>query len=224
MRAPPSPDCRSTPARAQSCAPCSRPSLSGSPRSMTDCGNWPRPVTSWWARAARWDTPPPGPRSSPTPWESRSRWATTRRPRRVGPPCSPWRPWAPLPRPPNPRYRSCGRIRSATPATGVPASGSDVCTTTLSALATPERIDVAATMRIAIGCDDTGFPLKEPLVSALEVEGHDVLDLGTFSAEPVDYPDYARAVGQAVLRGFVDASILLCVSGAGGAMAANKMR
>jgi RpiB/LacA/LacB family sugar-phosphate isomerase len=79
-------------------------------------------------------------------------------------------------------------------------------------------------MRIAIGCDDTGFPLKEPLVSALEGEGHDVLDLGTFSAEPVDYPDYARAVGQAVLRGFVDASILLCVSGAGGAMAANKMR
>jgi len=79
-------------------------------------------------------------------------------------------------------------------------------------------------MRIAIGCDDTGFPLKEPLVSALEAEGHDVLDLGTFSAEPVDYPDYARAVGQAVLRGFVDASILLCASGAGGAMAANKMR
>jgi RpiB/LacA/LacB family sugar-phosphate isomerase len=79
-------------------------------------------------------------------------------------------------------------------------------------------------MRIAIGCDDTGFPLKEPLVAALEAEGHDVLDLGTFSADPVDYPDYARAVGQAVLRGFVDASLLLCVSGAGGAIAANKMR
>ncbi|HEY7041856.1 MAG TPA: RpiB/LacA/LacB family sugar-phosphate isomerase [Methylomirabilota bacterium] len=79
-------------------------------------------------------------------------------------------------------------------------------------------------MRIAIGCDDTGFPLKEPLVSALEAEGHDVLDLGTFSSEPVDYPDYARAVGQAVLRGFVDASVLLCGSGAGGVIAANKMR
>ncbi len=79
-------------------------------------------------------------------------------------------------------------------------------------------------MRIAIGCDDSGFPLKEPLVAALEAEGHDVLDLGTFSTEPVDYPDYARAVGQAVLRGFVDSSVLLCSSGAGGVIAANKMR
>src|SRR6185295_12400822 len=79
-------------------------------------------------------------------------------------------------------------------------------------------------MRIAIGCDDTGFPLKEPLVAALEADGHDVLDLGTFSTDPVDYPDYARAVGQAVLRGFVDASLLLCASGTGGVIAANKMR
>ncbi len=79
-------------------------------------------------------------------------------------------------------------------------------------------------MRIAIGCDDTGFPLKEPLVAALEAEGHDVLDLGTFSTDPVDYPDYARAVGQAVLRGFVDASLLLCGSGTGGVIAANKLR
>ena len=73
-------------------------------------------------------------------------------------------------------------------------------------------------MRIAIGCDDSGFPLKESLVAALEAEGHDVLDLGTFSPDPVDYPDYARAVGQAVLRGFVDASLLLCSSGSGGAL------
>ncbi len=79
-------------------------------------------------------------------------------------------------------------------------------------------------MRIAIGCDDSGFPLKESLVAALEADGHDVLDLGTFSPDPVDYPDYARAVGQAVLRGFVDASLLLCRSGAGGVIAANKMR
>ncbi|HEX9747728.1 MAG TPA: RpiB/LacA/LacB family sugar-phosphate isomerase [Methylomirabilota bacterium] len=79
-------------------------------------------------------------------------------------------------------------------------------------------------MRIAIGCDDTGLALKEPLVAALEADGHDVLDLGTFSTDPVDYPDYARAVGQAVLRGFVDASLLLCASAAGGVIAANKMR
>src|SRR5258705_9794760 len=79
-------------------------------------------------------------------------------------------------------------------------------------------------MRIAIGCDDTGLALKEALVAALEADGHDVLDLGTFSTDPVDYPDYARAVGQAVLRGFVDASLLLCASGTGGGVAANKMR
>jgi ribose 5-phosphate isomerase B len=79
-------------------------------------------------------------------------------------------------------------------------------------------------MRIAIGCDDTGLALKEPLVAALEADGHDVLDLGTFSTDPVDYPDYARAVGQAVLRGFVDASLLLCASGIGGVIAANKLR
>lgn len=79
-------------------------------------------------------------------------------------------------------------------------------------------------MRIAIGCDNTGLALKELLVAALEADGHDVLDLGTFSTDPVDYPDYARAVGQALLRGFVDASLLLCASGTGGVIAANKMR
>jgi len=79
-------------------------------------------------------------------------------------------------------------------------------------------------MRIAIGCDDAGFPLKEPITAALESEGHDVLDLGTFSTEPVDYPDYARAVGQAVLRGFVDVSVLISGSGIGAAIAGNKMK
>ncbi len=79
-------------------------------------------------------------------------------------------------------------------------------------------------MRLAIGCDDVGFPLKAPMVAALEAEGHDILDLGTFSTEPVDYPDYARAVGQAVLRGFVEGGILVCGSSVAGAIAANKMR
>jgi RpiB/LacA/LacB family sugar-phosphate isomerase len=79
-------------------------------------------------------------------------------------------------------------------------------------------------MRIAIGCDDTGFPLKEHVTSALEAGGHDLLDLGTFSKDPVDYPDYARAVGQAVLRGFVDAGILMCGSGTSASIAANKLR
>src|SRR6266511_1343060 len=79
-------------------------------------------------------------------------------------------------------------------------------------------------MRIAIGCDDTGFPLKEHVTAALEAAGHDLLDLGTVSTEPVDYPDYARAVGQAVLRGFVDVSVLISGSGIGAAIAGNKMK
>src|SRR6266498_5028132 len=79
-------------------------------------------------------------------------------------------------------------------------------------------------MRIAIGCDDIGFPLKGPLISALESEGHVVLDLGSFSTEPVDYPDYARVVGQAVLRGFAEAGVLICGSGVGASIAANKLR
>src|ERR1700756_5599993 len=79
-------------------------------------------------------------------------------------------------------------------------------------------------MRIAIGCDDTGFPMKSSVISALESEGHVVLDLGSFSTDPVDYPDYARVVGQAVLRGFADAGVLLSSSGVGAAIAANKVR
>jgi RpiB/LacA/LacB family sugar-phosphate isomerase len=79
-------------------------------------------------------------------------------------------------------------------------------------------------MRIALGCDHAGFALKGPLTAALEAAGHDILDLGTFSAEPVDYPDFARAVGQAVLRGFVDSGVLVCGSGVGASIAANKIR
>src|SRR3984893_7419690 len=94
--------------------------------------------------------------------------------------------------------------------------------TTLWGHASPERI--GSPMRIAIGCDDTGFPLKEYVTAALETAGHDLLDLGTFSTDPVDYPDFARAVGQAVLRGFVDAGILMCGSGTSASIAANKLR
>ena len=79
-------------------------------------------------------------------------------------------------------------------------------------------------MRIAIGCDHAGFALKGPIMAALESDGHDMLDLGTFSTDPVDYPDFARSVGQAVLRGFVEAGVLVCGSGVGAAIAANKLR
>ncbi len=79
-------------------------------------------------------------------------------------------------------------------------------------------------MRIAIGSDHVGLTRKGALISALEDGGHVVLDLGAFSQEPVDYPDYARVVGQAVLRGFVEAGLLVCGSETGAAMAANKVR
>ncbi|MBI3031124.1 MAG: ribose 5-phosphate isomerase B [Candidatus Rokubacteria bacterium] len=79
-------------------------------------------------------------------------------------------------------------------------------------------------MRLAFGCDHAGHPLKEPMISVLEQDGHHVLDLGTFSSDPVDYPDFARAVGNAVRNGFVDLGILVCGSGVGGAIAANKVR
>src|SRR5512134_1505837 len=78
-------------------------------------------------------------------------------------------------------------------------------------------------MRIAIGSDHLGFALKGVLITALEGDGHVMLDLGAFSPEPVDYPDYARVVGQAVLRGFVDTGVLVCGSGVGAAIAANKI-
>ena len=78
-------------------------------------------------------------------------------------------------------------------------------------------------MRVAVGADHGGFALKGRLTDALREAGHEVVDLGTHSAEPVDYPDYARAVGRAVLDGRAQRGVLICGSGAGAAIAANKM-
>ncbi len=79
-------------------------------------------------------------------------------------------------------------------------------------------------MRIAVGADHRGFACKAPVIRALEQDGHQVLDLGTSSTEPVDYPDYARAVGTAIRDGRADVGVLICGSGAGVAIAANKLR
>ena len=78
-------------------------------------------------------------------------------------------------------------------------------------------------MRIAIGCDHAGFPLKAPAIEELRRLGHDVLDLGTNSADAVDYPDVAQQVGEAVARGEADRGLLLCGSGVGASVAANKV-
>ena len=79
-------------------------------------------------------------------------------------------------------------------------------------------------MRIALGCDHRGYPYQAELIRALSEDGHEVLDLGTHSTDPVDYPDYARLVGVAVRDGRVEAGILICGSGAGVSIAANKIR
>jgi RpiB/LacA/LacB family sugar-phosphate isomerase len=78
-------------------------------------------------------------------------------------------------------------------------------------------------MRVALGSDHAGYPLKEHLASWLAESGQAVYDLGAHSADPVDYPDYAAAVSQAVLDGRADRGIIVCGSGAGAAIAANKL-
>jgi ribose 5-phosphate isomerase B len=78
------------------------------------------------------------------------------------------------------------------------------------------------TNKIAIGSDHAGFSRKEELISYLESKGVNVLNKGCFSEERADYPDYAHAVAKAVLSKQADSGILLCGSGNGIAMSANK--
>jgi RpiB/LacA/LacB family sugar-phosphate isomerase len=79
-------------------------------------------------------------------------------------------------------------------------------------------------MRVGIACDHAGFPHKAPIAAALRADGHAVTDFGTDSTDAVDYPDYARVLGDAVRGGSVEAGVLICGSGAGAAIAANKLR
>jgi ribose 5-phosphate isomerase B len=77
-------------------------------------------------------------------------------------------------------------------------------------------------MRIAIGADHAGFEMKRDLAAFLVRGGHEVIDMGTHSTAPVDYPDIAEAVSQAVRNGQADRGVLVCGSGAGAAIAACK--
>ena len=79
-------------------------------------------------------------------------------------------------------------------------------------------------MRIVIGGDHHGVAYKAEVVKALTKDGHKVEDVGTSTTDPVDYPDYARIVGVTVRDGAADAGILICGSGAGVSIAANKIR
>ena len=78
-------------------------------------------------------------------------------------------------------------------------------------------------MRIAVGSDHAGFELKEKIKKFLEGWRHQVIDVGTHSLDPVDYPDYAEAVSMAVLDGKAERGILICGSGVGASVAANKI-
>ena len=79
-------------------------------------------------------------------------------------------------------------------------------------------------MKVAVGFDHAGFPLKKTVLEAIRDAGHEPMDLGTDSAEPVDFPDYSVKVGQAVQRGEAERGILVCGSGVGACIAANKLK
>ena len=79
-------------------------------------------------------------------------------------------------------------------------------------------------MKIAVGFDHAGFPLKETVLKAVQNAGHEPIDMGTNSAEPVDFPDITEKVGRAVQSGEAERGILVCGSGIGACIAANKMK
>lgn len=78
-------------------------------------------------------------------------------------------------------------------------------------------------MRIVVGADHAGFELKNTVAEFLRGLHYEILDVGTYDDNPVDYPDYAEAVGQAILAGKADRGVLICGSGVGASVAANKL-
>ncbi|MCZ2128548.1 MAG: ribose 5-phosphate isomerase B [Anaerolineales bacterium] len=79
-------------------------------------------------------------------------------------------------------------------------------------------------MKIVIGCDHAGFPLKDTALEVVRALGHEVIDVGTFSAEAVDFPDFTKKLGEKIQSGEAERGILICGSGVGAAIAANKMK
>jgi len=80
-------------------------------------------------------------------------------------------------------------------------------------------------MRIAIGADHAGYPLNERVIEELRNAGHELIDFGTHDGSvPDDYPDYATKVGESIQSGSTEIGILICGSGVGAAVAANKLR
>jgi ribose 5-phosphate isomerase B len=79
-------------------------------------------------------------------------------------------------------------------------------------------------MKIAVACDHAGFPLKEHVLETVRCAGHTPIDLGTDSTTSVDYPDYAEKLGHFLQTGQAERGILLCGSGVGACIAANKLK
>lgn len=79
-------------------------------------------------------------------------------------------------------------------------------------------------MKIAVGFDHAGFPLKQIVLNAVRDAGHEPIDMGTNSADPVDFPDFTEKVGRAIQNGKAERGILCCGSGVGACIAANKMK
>jgi ribose 5-phosphate isomerase B len=78
-------------------------------------------------------------------------------------------------------------------------------------------------MRIAAGSDHAGYDLKSLLIPEIEAMGHEVSDVGAFGLEPSDYPDFAEAVAREIVEGRAERGVLICGSGVGAAIAANKV-
>ncbi|MCX6055003.1 MAG: ribose 5-phosphate isomerase B [Chloroflexi bacterium] len=79
-------------------------------------------------------------------------------------------------------------------------------------------------MRIAVTCDHAGFLIKDEVVAVIQENGHEILDLGTYDQEPVDYPDFAEKAAKAILQGQADRAVVICGSGVGACIAANKIK
>lgn len=79
-------------------------------------------------------------------------------------------------------------------------------------------------MRVAVACDHGGFPLKGVILETVQKTGHEAIDLGAFSAESSDYPDFAQKIAQSILAGNAERGILICGSGIGACIAANKIK
>ncbi len=78
-------------------------------------------------------------------------------------------------------------------------------------------------MRVAVACDHAGFPLKDAVIQTVRNAGHEPVDLGTNSTDPVDYPDFAAKLAKSIVSGQTERGVLVCGSGIGASIAATKI-